>query len=191
MFERFTKDLRRAVVRARHEAVRTGAAQIGCEHLLYGVLTEDGPAAQALTAAGLPRTDLRSRTPRGTSTQPEPPDPQPLDAEALAAVGIDLDAVRRMTDAVFGPGALDRIRPVRRGPRQSTRRISFTDEARKSLELALRFTTRNGQSAISTGHMLIGMLDQADNAALDILAEAAIDPAALRADVTARLNAAA
>src|ERR1022692_4894977 len=192
MFERFGKDTRRTVVRARHEAVRagtdqigcehlligsvparTGTDQIGCEHLLIGLLAEPGPATQALAAAGLPITELRKQLPGGPAARPDPldagpPDPDPLDAEALAAVGIDLDSVRRATDAAFGPGALDRARSgVARGRPRATPHVSLTDDAKRSLELALRSTIRLQQSSISTGHLLIGMLDQADNAALD------------------------
>jgi hypothetical protein len=42
-------------------------------------------------------------------------DQQPeLDAEALAAIGIDLDEVRRRVEESFGPEALDRTRAARR-----------------------------------------------------------------------------
>src|ERR1022692_2622246 len=196
MFERFGKDTRRTVVRARHEAVRAGADQIGCEHLLIGLLAEPGPATQALAAAGLPITELRAQLPGGPVARQDPLDagpanPDPLDAEALAAVGIDLDSVRRATDAAFGPGALDRARSgVARGRARATPHVSLTDDAKRSLELALRSTIRLQQSSISTGHLLIGMLDQADNAALDILTAAGVDLAAVRADVAARLTAA-
>ena len=42
-------------------------------------------------------------------------DQQPeLDADALAAIGIDLDEVRRRVEESFGRGALDRTRAARR-----------------------------------------------------------------------------
>jgi hypothetical protein len=37
-----------------------------------------------------------------------------LDPHALAAIGIDLDEVRRHVEESFGPGALDRTRAARR-----------------------------------------------------------------------------
>src|ERR1022692_2981117 len=163
MFERFGKDTRRTVVRARDEAVRAGADQIGCEHLLIGLLAEPGPATQALAAAGLAISELRAQLPGGPAARPvpldaEPADPDPLDAEALAAVGIDLDSVRRATDAAFGPGALDRARSARRGRSRAAGHVTLSDDARTSLQLALRSTVRLRQSSISTGHLLIGML---------------------------------
>jgi hypothetical protein len=44
----------------------------------------------------------------------EPNGVRPLDAEALAAIGIDLDEVRRRVEETFGPGALERTRAARR-----------------------------------------------------------------------------
>ena len=40
-----------------------------------------------------------------------------LDGEALAAIGIDLDEIRRRAEATFGPGALERGRRAARQPR--------------------------------------------------------------------------
>jgi ATP-dependent Clp protease ATP-binding subunit ClpA len=183
MFERFSQDARRVVVRARHEAVRAGQGQIGCEHLLLGLLAEPGPAAAAMTAAGLELTALRARLSRGSR-----PEPDPLDADALASVGIDLDAVRRAADAAFGPGALDRAGPGRaRGPG----RMRVTAEAKKALALGLRTAAALRQREISGGHLLTGIIDQGDNGALDLLAASAVDAAGLRADVLARLAEAA
>jgi len=183
MFERFGQDARRAVVRARYEAVRAGREQIGCEHLLLGLLGEPGPAAAAMTAAGLELTALRARLPAGRGAEPDP-----LDADALASVGIDLDAVRRAADATFGPGALDRARPA-----QTRRpgRMRMSADAKKALELALRAAVRLRHRELSGGHLLAGIIDQGDNAALGMLAAAAVDAAGLRADVLARMAAAA
>ena len=103
MFERFHRDARRVVEHARHEAAAAGQGQIGCEHLLLGLLAEPGLAAEALTAAGLDLPALRDQLPQSSHGQPDP-----LDAQALASVGIDLDQVRRAAEARFGPGALGR-----------------------------------------------------------------------------------
>ena len=182
MFERFGQDARRAVVRARHEAASTGQDQIGCEHLLLGLLAEPGPAAAAMTAAGMELTALRAALP-GVQ-----PDPDPLDADALASVGIDLDTVRRAADAAFGPGALDR---AGRGGARRPGRMRFTAGAKKALERALRAAARLRHRQISGAHLLIGIIDQGDNGALDLLAASAVDAAGLRADLLARLTTAA
>jgi ATP-dependent Clp protease ATP-binding subunit ClpA len=187
MFERFHQDARRAVARAVSEAVSARQDQIGCEYLLFGLLAEPGIAAQALTDAGLEITSLRAQLPGGGSTA----DPDSLDADALASLGIDLDAVRRATDAAFGHGALDRARAPRRDRLRITGGRALTADTKKSLELALRAAVGLHNNYISSGHVLIGILSQEDNAALAALRAAGIDTGALRADVVRRMTAAA
>jgi ATP-dependent Clp protease ATP-binding subunit ClpA len=183
VFERFHQDARRVVEHARHEAALAGQGQIGCEHLLLGLLAEPGLAADALTAAGLDLPALRDRLPRPGQDQPDP-----LDAEALASVGIDLDQVRRAAEARFGPGALGRA-----GPAQARRpgRMRFTADAKKTLELAVRAAVGRRDRGISGGHLLIGIIDQGHNGALGLLAATGADAATLRADMLRRLSAAA
>jgi ATP-dependent Clp protease ATP-binding subunit ClpA len=183
MFERFRQDARRAVVRAREEAAVAGQGEIGCEHLLLGLLAEPGPAAAAMTAAGLELTALRSRLPQAGREEPDA-----LDADALASVGIDLDQVRRAAEATFGPGALDRARRARA---RRPGRMRLTAEAKKALELALRAAVGLRHRELTGGHLLIGIIDQGHNGALDLLSEFAASPAALRADVITRLAEAA
>jgi ATP-dependent Clp protease ATP-binding subunit ClpA len=180
VLERFTPAARQALEDARAEAGLAGQAQIHSEHMLIGLVCEPGPAAEALSAAGLDAQALRARLPRG------PLGPRgELDAEALASLGIDLDAVRRATDAAFGPGALDRTAVPGR------RRLRFADDARQTLADAVRHASKLGQHTISTGHLLIGIIDQQNNAAYGLLAQAGADVPALRADVLRRISAAA
>lgn len=178
MFERFEPAARRAFVDAREEARWAGQTKISSEHLLIGLLREPGPAADALTAAGLDLTSLRARVPRGAAGAGHS-----LDADALASLGIDLDAVRRATDAAFGPGALDRIAAPGRD------RLAFAPDAKKSLLGAVRQAQQLHQQTISSGHMLVGILDQERNGALTVLSQSGTDIAALRADVLSRLTA--
>lgn len=183
VFKRFTQDARRALVCARHEAVSTGQSRIGCEHLLLALLAEPGPASATLTAAGVKLTALRAALPRGGQ-----PDPDLLDADALASVGIDLDAIRRATDAAFGPGALER---AGRGRARKPGRMRLAADAKKALEPALRAAARLRHRQLSGAHLLIGIIDQGDNAALRLLAASGVNAAALRADLLARLATAA
>ena len=59
---------------------------------------------------------------------------QTADGDALRAIGIELDAVRRHAEEAFGPGALDRAEPRRRGLgrvlRLGTDHLRFTDPAK-------------------------------------------------------------
>lgn len=62
MFDRFSDQARRAVVRAQDEAARLGHANIGTEHLLLGVLSGgDGVAARALAELGVTLAAVRER----------------------------------------------------------------------------------------------------------------------------------
>lgn len=183
MFERFHQDARRVVVRARHEAALAGQQQIGCEHLLLGLLGEPGPAASAMIAAGLELTALRDSVHRANGAEADP-----LDADALALAGIDLDQVRRAAEATFGPGALDR---ARHGLARRPGRMGMTANAKKSLELALQAAVSLRHREITSGHLLIGIVDQGHNDATGLLAASGVDIAGLRADVLSRLAAAA
>jgi ATP-dependent Clp protease ATP-binding subunit ClpA len=171
----FEPGVRMAVLDARHEASRTGD-QIRGEHILIGLLATPGPAADALTAAGLELADLRQQVARHTgATAAE------LDADALSSLGIDLDAVRRATDAAFGPGALDRVRPAGR------RRRQISADAKQAISRATREADRLGQRQISTGHLLIGLIDEPGGARAALVGAGA-DISALRADVLRRIS---
>lgn len=180
MFERFEPAAQQAVTGARQEAALAGQDAIHSEHLLIGLLREPGLAADILTQAGLDLESLRARLPYGDFRQPGG-----LDADALATLGIDLDAVRRATDAALGPGALDRARV----PGQ--RRVPFAQDARQVLVGAVRQAHQHGHRQISSGHLLIGILDGGNSGALTALSQAGVDVRALRADVQRHLSAAA
>ena len=183
MFERFSQEARQVVVDARTEAGRLHHGFIGCEHLLLALSASDGTeAGQALAALGIETSALRAQVVAligGTGPA--------LDGDALASLGIDLDAVRRAAEASFGPGALDRDSTSRCGPDHG--RVPFTPRAKKVLELALRNAVKRHDSVISTGHMLLGLIDQRNNAALRILREAGVDDDRLRQELASRMAA--
>jgi ATP-dependent Clp protease ATP-binding subunit ClpA len=187
MFERFSTSARQALIAAQHESLQAGQESIGCEHLLLALVTDrQGIAGQAAAAAGLASDGLRAQVAAAAS-----PGTEPLDAEALALLGIDLDTVRRAVEAAFGPGSLDRGSGGRLGPARRFGGGQLTKDLKKSIELALRAAVSLRDSEISSGHLLIGIIDQGDNAALRVLAGAGIDPGVLRLDVLARITAAA
>jgi ATP-dependent Clp protease ATP-binding subunit ClpA len=180
MLERFDSAARFAVVQARSEARSAGQTEMTSAHLLIGLLAQPGSAAEAVTDAGVSADDLRARIPRSPAAADDE-----LDGEALALVGIDLDAVRRATDAAFGPGALDHTRSRRSG------RIAAASDFKKALELSLYAARSLGEHGISSGHVLIGILDVKRGAGAALLTGAGVDVAVLRADVVRRLSAAA
>ncbi|MGH3390185.1 MAG: Clp protease N-terminal domain-containing protein [Actinomadura sp.] len=184
MFERFSRDARQVVVRARDESRRLGHGRIGTVHLLLALVENtDSTAGQALREHGVRPDDLRERVLRLVGTGPETDRVDPLDGDALAAIGIDLDEVRRTVEAGFGDGALD----LGSGSGQGWNRHSgITAQARKTLELSLRSAIALKQRRIRSGHLLLGLLRATgkDNLALQVLADADVDVDALSATAT-------
>ncbi len=179
MFERFTDEARMVVRLAQEEARRMRHDHIGTEHLLIALLAEDkGPAAQALRACDVDVADLRRRIPSTAVPRAG------LDSEALATLGIDLEEVRRVTEASFGPGALDTTSPgaVRSG------HIPFAKRSKKVLELSLREALRLGHKYIGTGHLLLGLLREGEGLGAKLLVDAGVDLPSLRNDVTRRIT---
>lgn len=173
MFERFTTGARQTVVEAQQVARDLGDPRISPAHLVVALASTADPAAEVLAAHGADRATLLDRF-----------DADALDAAALAALGIDLDAVRRQADTVFGSGALDR-----RPGRPSSGHLPFTREAKKTLEIALREAVRLGSRRIEAGHVLLAVVRLTDTDGHALLVRCGVDPAALAADVTARMAA--
>jgi ATP-dependent Clp protease ATP-binding subunit ClpA len=164
VFERFTDKARTAVVLAQEQCRQRGDDVIGTEHLLFGLFrVPDGLAAVVLAGLSVRREDVEAdldgrRDGPGTTH----------DADALAALGIDLDEVRRRVEDAFGPGALDRASRGRRR-RRSGGHIPFSRQAKKALELSLREALLLRHNYIGTEHLLLGLL-HGEGAAHDALA---------------------
>lgn len=165
MFERFTKEARTAVIDAQLVARDAGSRTIDTRHVLVALAESTGPASRALGAVGVDRDGLAARVRDDLRAGG-------LDADALAALGIDLDAVRDRADAVFGPGALETAA-------RSPRHVPFGSDAKKALQLALREAIRLGHRTIDGGHLLLGML-RLDCPAREALTHAGVDLEALR-----------
>ncbi|MCK0118073.1 hypothetical protein MWU57_13620 [Isoptericola sp. S6320L] len=181
MFERFSKEARAVVVAAQAMAREAGSPAVDTRHVLVALAGSPGPAAAGLHDAGLEPAAV-ARTVR------DDVEAGALDAEALSSIGIDLDSVRRETDATFGRGAL-----ARAGRQARTGHVPFAPEAKKALELALRETVRLGDKGIDGSHLLLGILraDCSGGRALErALHGAGTDVAALRATVEQRRRAA-
>src|ERR1700677_172695 len=74
MFERFTEKARRAIFFARYEAGQYGISNIGAEHLLIGILRDDGLAVLRLlapqTTAEWFRTEIEKQMVRHVPVSP-------------------------------------------------------------------------------------------------------------------------
>jgi ATP-dependent Clp protease ATP-binding subunit ClpA len=75
MFERFTDGARRAVAQAQEEARRLNHGQVGTEHLLLGLVADDGPSGRAFETLNVTldgaRNQVQSEVPPGESASPE------------------------------------------------------------------------------------------------------------------------
>jgi ATP-dependent Clp protease ATP-binding subunit ClpA len=167
MFERFTKEARTVVVLAQDEAAALDAERIGTEHLLLGLAAEQGVAARVLEPLGLGHAALRGELEAAGGG---------LDAAALAAIGIDLDEVRRRVEESFGPGALGGHRKGRR---------PFSPGAKKALELALREALLLGDRRIGSEHLLLGVMRDPGEPAATVLRRRGRTPDEIRVAVLA------
>jgi ATP-dependent Clp protease ATP-binding subunit ClpC len=92
-------------------------------------------------------------------------------ARVLEASGVTLDAVRERIVALAGPG---------QEPRRE--HVPFTSRAKKGFELALGEAARHGRH-IGTGHLLLGLIEQGDCVAVQVLGALGVDLQAFRAQV--------
>jgi ATP-dependent Clp protease ATP-binding subunit ClpA len=147
MLERFTKRARTAVVAARGEAQTRRAASVRAHHLLLA-LTHDPQCLAMTVLVGLGATAdrLRDAVERQAAVVG---DLDQGDVDALAAIGIDVDEVLERLGA-DGP-------PVESAEGRR-RRLPFSSEARKSLELALREARALKNDYIGTEHLLLALL---------------------------------
>jgi hypothetical protein len=170
VFEHFTKPAREAVRGAEREARALGASAIGPEHLLLSVVEQMGPwpFAQPLGRQRFFSIQIGADDPRVTAEKIRSllsrRDP---DAEALEAIGISLAGVRRKVEETFGPDTWDAL--------PKAKRLPFTAEAKKALELALREALELRNRRLTREHILLGLLRE-EGEARRIVVELGGDP---------------
>ena len=189
MFERFTDKARQVVVLAKGKATERGDDQIRPVHMLYGLAAADGVAARVLTAVGVDAAAVDRELGRASGAPPgalaSGNETDGGDAEALAAIGIDLDEIKRKIEDSFGPGALERVPLTPRGPLNWTGRLPLNDQAKLSLALSLREARALHHNYIGTEHLLLGLLRVAEryphgDLAAVTLRDLDLDPARVR-----------
>jgi Clp amino terminal domain, pathogenicity island component len=94
-------------------------------------------------------------------------------ARALTSMDVTLDAARQEVEASVGRG----------GSKQASGHIPFTPRSKTVLELSLRESLQLGHGYISTGHLLLGLIRQGDDVAVQVLGRIGTDLAVLRARV--------
>ncbi len=179
MFERFTSEARETVVLAQDEARVLRHDRVGTEHLLLALLRLDTPTTAVLRRHGLDHAEVAEAVAAHLGGDD-------LDAEALRTLGIDLDAVRDVAEATFGPGALDAPRRGRQ-PR-SPAHIPFSSRAKKVLELSLREALAMRARTITDGHIVLGLLREGQGLAAKVLHDRGVDLPALRDELKLLLD---
>ena len=166
MFERFTDKARKVVSLALSKAKERGDDQIRPVHMLYGLAAADGVAARVLAALGVDAPVVERELGRADSAPPGASGPGDVaasgDAEALAAIGIDLDEIKRRIEDSFGPGALERVPLTPRGPLNWTGRLPLAEGSKLTLALALKEARALHHTYIGTEHVLLGLLRVAE-----------------------------
>jgi ATP-dependent Clp protease ATP-binding subunit ClpC len=177
VFERFTELAKRAVVLAQDSAIAQSHDHIGTEHMLIGLAgVRRTFAGDLLHDKGLTPKVLTEEATRVLDAAGFTPTPPQAATEALAAIGIDVEEIRRKADESFGPGKFHFPRPA------------FTPRAKKVLGLIAREAHQLGSERIDTEHMLLGLLAEGEGTAIAVLRNLDVDVAALRAEVLARIG---
>jgi ATP-dependent Clp protease ATP-binding subunit ClpA len=154
MFERFTDKARAAVLQARATAAGRGDQLIRPVYLLYALAAGEGVAARALASLGVEAAGIERQLDRTAPLgNPLAGEADSADAGALAAIGVDLEEIRRKVEEGFGPGALSRM-----PPRQRTGRVAVTGDVKQALTLALSEARALHHDYIGTEHLLLGLL---------------------------------
>ena len=177
MFEKFTNLAKRSITVSQEEAVTLGHDFIGTEHILLGLIrVREGLAGEILGEQGVTADQVRSETLRLLEAAGVSANAGREATEALAAIGIDVEEIRRRADDTFGPGRFRFPRPA------------FTMRAKRVLELTLRQSTELGHEEIGTEHLLLGLLAEGEGVGVEALGAVGVDSAALRTTVLERVR---
>ncbi|MGH3647983.1 MAG: Clp protease N-terminal domain-containing protein [Micromonosporaceae bacterium] len=196
MFERFTEQARQVVVQAQVEARGLRHPWIGTEHLMLAALCQpDAPGVAVFSRLGVTAERYREELALLIGS----PDLSDADAEALRTLGINLDEVKRRVEERFGPGALDAPRRHRRSwlpwrwrdCDEPTAHVTFRPRAKKALELALRQAIARKDRHIGVEHLLLGLMVDEQNVALEVLRALGVDPETVRRQLRDELGRAA
>jgi ATP-dependent Clp protease ATP-binding subunit ClpC len=153
----FTERVRRALSRAREEAIALRHAYVGTEHILLALLEAGGVAQATIENLGVSTGDVRKKVldtvvpGRADSTSAEPP------------AGI----FEAIADTIFP-----------RGPD-----LPYTNRAKKVLELAMSEARDLHHSYVGTEHLLLGVMREARGVGAQVLASFGVSVQSVREEV--------
>lgn len=186
MFERFEQSALTLVADAYAHARRLGHDYIGCEHLLLAAASTDDVGA-VLRTVGVAPSAVETMAVRLLGG----PVPGTLDADALAAIGIDLEAVRHRVEASFGKDALSPHPPPHRRLFRPRRRtcgdpdpdgtgLPFSDRAKACLQHSLGEAQSLQRSSVSAEHIALALTAMTNGLAPQVFAAIGTTPELVR-----------
>lgn len=98
-------------------------------------------------------------------------------AQVLRSLDVTLDATRNEVQAICG-----------RGRKKPSSHLPFTPRAKGSLEISLRESLQLGDNYIVPGHLLLGLIGQDENVAIQVLGNLGVSPSDLRHRVIEQLS---
>jgi hypothetical protein len=179
---RFAPPARRTVVRAGMLASDYGRGRLSTEFFLLA-LAEDQPLSKPVDlgiTAALIRAEIKARTPARQ------------DRELLAALGIDLDEIRRrvlyatstrLDDPSLWQLHRSRVRPLRVTLSGPAAEIVLDESGRKVIEVAQWASRRGRRTLIDREDLLWGLLADASSESVHILRRGNVDLGRLWTDL--------
>ncbi len=204
MFEHFSPDALTVMIRAREHAHSFGHPLICPEHLLLAVAAAAAPAGRVLREQGITPQRVEAEIVRIAGPRPPADLFGGLDRDVLAAIGVDLDAVRARVEESFGPEALARAafaahpgaRPSRFSParaispallrRLRRQPVPLAPRARRTLEHSLREARARPGQQVGVEHLALGLLATKGGLVPPVLLALGPPGPALRAAISGR-----
>jgi ATP-dependent Clp protease ATP-binding subunit ClpA len=193
---RMTPDAVAVAVGAYEHALRLGHGYLGSEHFLLALASADQPAGAVLRDHGVTPERVEAEIARraGAALFGD------LDRSALAAIGIDVNAVRASVEASFGPEALtsasQALHPEPRVRRLDPRRVSgasrdgvflrHSPSAEQTVHNAQVGAQARHDTHVSVEHLALGLLAVSDGPAPSILSALGVPAARLRTAILDR-----
>ena len=189
-----TPDARAVAICAYEHAIRLGHRYLGGEHFLLALASADQPAGAVLREHGVTpeRVEEEIACRAGGALFGD------LDRDALAAIGIDVSAVRASIEASFGPEALTSAsQALHREPRvPRLRRVSgagmggvflrHSPDAEQTLHNAHAAAQARHGTQISAEDLALGLLAASEGPVPSVLSALTVSAAQLRAVILDR-----
>ena len=168
---------------AKQEALALDTTKVGTEHLLLALAKEDeGIAAEALRSLDIAYDEILEELKSSSTTKGVP------EGEPAGTVDTVVDGPEGAADAADASDASDKAdaeatqaedapEPAAAASRQ---KLAFTPLVISVMERAFRIARENNQTYVSTEHLLLGMIDEAQCRGMDLLMRLGVTAASVR-----------